>query len=328
MTGQPMDCQHPGLPHQHGTRNAYAADRCRCTPCRQANRDSERERARRRTYGQEQSLYVDAGPSRERVRALLAAGVGLQRIAQQSSVGHGTLTHLLYGSYGQRQRPPAKRVRRDTEARLLAIGDPRRNLAPGTLIDATGTRRRLRALAAIGWSTPLLAQHLGRHRGPLRRDFYEQSVKASTAEGVRRLYDQLWDTKPPESTTRERMAASKARNTATRNGWRPPLAWDDIDNDHEPDDCDGTTNDDEAQGTATDAADVDDLDHEQDDDEYIDEVAVRNAMDGRPVQLSRHERDEAVRRLTELNYSLRQIAELLHVTARTVTRRRSANRAA
>ena len=284
-------------------------------------------------------MYVDAGPSRERVRALLAAGVGLQRIAQQSGVGHGTLTHLLYGSYGQRQRPPARRVRRDTEAKLLALSDPRLNLAPSTLVDATGTRRRLQALAAIGWSTPLLAQHLGRHRGPLRRNFYERSVKASTAQAVQRLYDQLWDTKPPENTTRERMAASKARNTASRNEWQPPLAWDDIDYDPEPDDHEG--NDGEVvTGTATDAMDISDLeegladepDHELvddfDDDEYIDEVAVRNAMDGRPVQLSRRERDEAVRRLTELHYSLRQIAELLHVTARTVTRRRSANRAA
>ena len=60
----------------------------------------------------------------------------------------------------------------------------------------------------------------------------------------------------------------------------------------------------------------------------IDEIAVERAMGGDRVPLTGAERDEAVRRLTSKGYSVRQIAERLGTTTRTVMRRRAAGRAA
>jgi predicted component of type VI protein secretion system len=54
----------------------------------------------------------------------------------------------------------------------------------------------------------------------------------------------------------------------------------------------------------------------------IDEVAVAEAMRGRLVPLTLAEQMEAVGRLTRHGCSLREIAALLHISARTVSRRR------
>lgn len=97
-------------------------------------------------------------------------------------------------------------------------------------IDGTGTRRRIRALMALGWSTTLLDAELGRKRtytaavvsaeGPVRR---------STADEYAALYDRLCMTMPPTATRYDKQRASRVRNLAGRNGWLSPLAWDDID---------------------------------------------------------------------------------------------------
>jgi hypothetical protein len=65
------------------------------------------------------------------------------------------------------------------------------------LVDATGTRRRLQALVAIGWHRTELARRL--HLGPsqfkalLRR---RCRVAAEAAAAVEALYDRIWDQRP------------------------------------------------------------------------------------------------------------------------------------
>jgi transcriptional regulator with XRE-family HTH domain len=87
-------------------------------------------------------------------------------------------------------------------------------------IDVTGTSRRLRALAALGWSREDLAEQLGcspqlveRHRtGRLQR------LHVSAARRYKDLYERLQGTPGPSAV---------ARAHAARAGWAPPLAWDD-----------------------------------------------------------------------------------------------------
>jgi hypothetical protein len=55
-------------------------------------------------------------------------------------------------------------------------------------------------------------------------------VLASTANHVADVYERLAMRFPPETNRHEKAAAARARNLATRMGWPPPLAWDDIDN--------------------------------------------------------------------------------------------------
>jgi hypothetical protein len=66
------------------------------------------------------------------------------------------------------------------------------------------------------------------------------SVTARTAQDVTELYERLSPTPPPRSTGQQRATADAARAHAAKQGWRPPLAWDDIDTDPTPEPTSGT----------------------------------------------------------------------------------------
>jgi hypothetical protein len=85
---------------------------------------------------------------------------------------------------------------------------------------------------------------------------------------------------------------------AARNGYLPPLVWDD------------DTIDDPAAVPAV-APDVEDV---------VDEVAVAEAMAGRRINLTRAEWDEAVRRLLAAGMSDTEVGDRLHVVDRTILR--------
>ena len=197
---------------------------CRCDACRAANRAAASHRERQILYGRWQP-YVDAGPAREHLRNLAAAGIGWRRAARLTGVSTGAVTKILYGGPGQ--RPPSQRIRPQTATAILAVTPSAGQLAPGALTDSTGARRRLQALVAAGWSQARLARELGmtgaNFGAMLRRD----QVTAGTARAVSDLYDRLWNQPPPAHDQRARIAASRARSHAAQRGWAPPLAWDD-----------------------------------------------------------------------------------------------------
>jgi hypothetical protein len=105
----------------HGTHAKYAIEKCRCAPCTIASREYNRWQ---RT--QTDALLVDATPAREHIRAIMHAGYGYQLQAAITGVPEQTYQHILYGGWrttnGQRRkRPPAKRIRPDTAAKILAF---------------------------------------------------------------------------------------------------------------------------------------------------------------------------------------------------------------
>lgn len=294
------DCQCPQARHEHGTQLAYIRDRCRCEPCREANTIRERTRNRAKLYGRYDGL-VDAEPVREHIRLLSASGVGLKRIAVLTGMGGGVLTKLVYGQPREdgTRRPPSARCTPRVRDRILAVQPD--DLAPCALVDSAGTHRRLQALVVNGWSQCQLAARLGMARSNFGTTMKAARVRRSTADAVRALYEQLWDTAAPEDTHRERIAASRARRYAHEAGWVPPLAWDE-DNIDTP---------------------VVLIERHLGPRE-VDEIAVTEAMAGRRVQLTRAELAEARRRLDAQGLSARVIAERLGTTARTVTRYRRA----
>lgn len=102
------------------------------------------------------------------------------------------------------------------------------HLHPQPAIDATGTRRRLQALIAVGWSMSAIAERSGyRDRANLHSIMRAKTVKRDTAERIAAVYDHLWDQPPPEHRPHQRAAASRSRRIAEQNGWPPPMAWDD-----------------------------------------------------------------------------------------------------
>ena len=223
----PKPCLHKVAEHRHGTRACYVLDKCRCEPCAAANAATERQRARLSAYGRWQP-YVDAAPTRAHVEKLRAAGMGLKQVAAVSGVPHGGIAKLMYGE-PRRGLAPSKRIRWETAIRLQAVHATIDTLAGGARIDPTGTRRRVQALVALGWSQSQLCARIGMTASNFGHTLENASIQARTARTVAALYDELWDTPPPEAEHREKIAASRARRYAAARGWTPPLAWADTD---------------------------------------------------------------------------------------------------
>lgn len=88
-------------------------------------------------------------------------------------------------------------------------------------IDATGTRRRLQALIAIGWTAELVAEQLGRRPNSLLRSMTGLSVTVRTTQDVANLYERLWNATPAQATRVERAADDAARaHAAAKAGCR------------------------------------------------------------------------------------------------------------
>jgi len=212
-----MADQHPG------SRARYLKG-CRCPACSAAHYRYSIRRQRAIVRGDWQP-WTDAGPAREHARVLRRAGLTVTNIARLAGVHQGSVYRLL-GENGCR---PSRRLRPDTAAAILAV---RPDLAvPRGTVDATGTRRRVRALVALGWTQTQLAGQLGMQpvnlSAMLRAVRGQDTVRATTAVAVRGLYDRLWNKFPAEDTPRAARNAAAARRMARERGWPPPLAWND-----------------------------------------------------------------------------------------------------
>lgn len=95
-----------------------------------------------------------------------------------------------------------------------------------SLIDATGTRRRIQALNAIGWPNHTIAKAGGwTGHSTIRNMLGAEHVRRANAEKIAEIYERLCMSIGPSAVARRRAAAA---------GWAPPLAWENID---DPDEC-------------------------------------------------------------------------------------------
>lgn len=271
-----------------------------------------------------------AGPTLALLTDLLAQGWSVTHLAHDLRRSPRSLTRTLHAQHVDEATHRAVRALH-TRLHLLApaqIAATQRLVAaarsPHRLTDATGTRRRLQALLRLGWSVDRLAGDLGRTSRRLERTLTCQQVTVATAQRVSDVYETLSSRPPAEDNPAQRASADASRERAISAGWLAPLAWDDIDNDPDPgpgppgSPCSGALN--ATPGTcrlSATPAPTDDIDD-------VDEVAVERAMAGAlPVfDLNAAEVDEVVRRLTGRGHSLREIAQQLRTTSRTVSRRR------
>jgi len=310
--GPRRDCRHPGAPHTHGERAAYVRDRCRCPRCRAANTAASNTHHRQCTFGR-WSPFLDATPVREHIQMLRAAGIGLNQIAKLAGLSPGHVRGFVHPD--RAGKAPFARVRPETAQRLLRVSPSVASRAPASHVDATGTRRRLQALVTIGWPQSWLAHELGRSATNLRRSMNGESVTVATARQVSELYERLWDTAPVGTTRMDHAAIDAARTNAIARGWLPPLAWDDIDADPAPDP--------KPKAKPKQAPDA------EPDAEDMDEIAIDRAVAGdTTVTLTHAEEIEVVRRLSERGRSIRDIANQLCTTTRTVSRHRKQSSAA
>jgi lambda repressor-like predicted transcriptional regulator len=166
---------------------------------------------------------VDAQPLKDHVAMLMAAGMSFRAISL--TAGYTSRNALADSMTRSRVRPA-------TLARILEVNPQRDNRRDG-YIDATGSRRRLQALAVNGWSTRNLAKQLGHNHPTTVQDIAAgktPTIRLRTMDAIRDLYNELWDQSGPSPRT---AAIAKGK------GWLPALAWDDdlIDRpDHEAED--------------------------------------------------------------------------------------------
>jgi hypothetical protein len=174
-------------------------------------------------YGRWQP-FVDAGPVRAHLKELAAAGIGRKHVAELAGISPATLRRLDGLQPG---RPATRHMRPETAQAILAIRPGLAACAASARVDPTGTRRRLQALVALGWTQTALADRLGMSVGNFAAMLRRPAVSAGTARAAVQLYDELWNRPAPDGTAAERARARAAKRYAQRHGWPPPLAWDD-----------------------------------------------------------------------------------------------------
>lgn len=86
-----------------------------------------------------------------------------------------------------------------------------------------GTRRRLQALAAMGWSTRQLARRLGVTSNAIAslRSTSQARVLAATADAVTALYEDCWWRTPPGNPRDH----ARTETWARKHGWAAPWQW-------------------------------------------------------------------------------------------------------
>lgn len=164
-------------------------------------------------YGKWEPDRMPVEPVRDRILAWREAGVGTPRLAELTGVHSRTLDQIV--NHG-------KWVSRKTWDAVLGleIHQAWRVAADLGRVDATGTRRRLQAMAALGHRIDYINARLGLGPTGIGKVLSgeRERVSASRARAVAALYEELWDQPGP---------CERTRSTAARKGWRLPMWWDD-----------------------------------------------------------------------------------------------------
>ncbi|GAA1768317.1 hypothetical protein [Nonomuraea bangladeshensis] len=157
---------------------------------------------------------VDATRVRQHL-LVLRRTMSIMGIAQASSVTYKAVWMILHG---QETVMPA------TERKLLAVTP-----SIGAIwIDSIGARRRLQALAVMGWTVKEVGRRVASRRGDtwtnITRVMNERYVTATLAHEISAVYEDLRTQAPPADVHTRR---AKAR--AERRRWAPPAAWEGVD---------------------------------------------------------------------------------------------------
>lgn len=195
-------------------------------PRLQSHQDYARWRARQIAYGRWEP-WTDAAPVRDQVRRLRVTGASYHAIARAAGVSPMTVYRLQNGAPPKGHGLP-ERIRALQATWLLAV-TPERLERSTARRDATGARRRLQALIAMGHPATSLARRLDiapRKVWDIVRAA-TATITPATHTAVCDLYERMWDLRPPEHTAAERRAAAAARTRAAANGWPTPMGLDD-----------------------------------------------------------------------------------------------------
>jgi hypothetical protein len=157
-----------------------------------------------RVYG-----YRDATAARRHVLALRDLGWTFEQIAEAAGLSTWVPHKVVTGV--------TKHLWPESERALLAIPLEPRGSHRG--VDSAGTRRRVQALAWMGWPAAVVAQQADTSTASLQTLIQPtRRVSYALAARVAEVYERLSGTPGPS-----KIAAGKARQL----GFAPPAAWDD-----------------------------------------------------------------------------------------------------
>lgn len=214
----PVVCRHPRARHEHGTYLCYQLDGCGCEECTRAAR--RQAKAYRMGIDLDPRRWLSARDLAELIAGLRASGYSYRDLSRLTGMGVSAIRRYAYRRQG--------RVLRSAVGPLLRVrpAGPVPDGASTGYVDATGPRRRLQALAAVGWPLRVQAERTGLTASALSRIRGGRVlvVRAATAELVRRAYQSMSRRPPVES---QYPGASQVRAEARRRGWVPALCWED-----------------------------------------------------------------------------------------------------
>ncbi|MFD7922604.1 helix-turn-helix domain-containing protein [Streptomyces sp. NPDC059740] len=198
-------------PHGHSNRYTYG---CRCQPCTKAAIRADQLRRLDRMAGR--SRYIPGPPVTAHIHTLLGAGFTRPQIARLSQVPLTSIVRYARGT---------KFVSRPLGERILAVM-PTPGVVDGlALVPALGSTRRVRALYALGHYQHVIAKtaHVDLDTVSSLAGAARTKVEVRVAAAIRGAYDEL---------SMSVGTSAKTRLRAKREGWAPPLAWDEdaIDN--------------------------------------------------------------------------------------------------
>lgn len=156
---------------------------------------------RRRAHGE--FGRVDAGPTLRHLKALRKAGWTWTEI--------DTASNTVASAYLASGR--TKRVLRDTEAKILAVKVTQR---PSRMVSVVGIRRRVEALAWMGWPIETVAKLAGMSVSTLCPPPKRKVVLAETVARLEAVYAKHSGKDGPSIPTAKR---------AVVRGYQPPMAW-------------------------------------------------------------------------------------------------------
>jgi hypothetical protein len=167
--------------------------------------------------------FAASGPVRDHIRSVMAeTGITANALAKVAGVEWLTVGAVLDGTRDVIRTVSAGKLTAVTAEAVLASADDAR-------VDATGTRRRLQALAVQGWSLREVSRRSGVDHNVLClvRSGKKDMVALKTRRTVAGVYEAIRTAEPPHGTGGERTAAGRNRSLAQQMGWPSHWAWDD-----------------------------------------------------------------------------------------------------
>lgn len=222
MPEKNTDCK-CSVQHYHGTTQCYRTCKCRKQECKDVNAAAVRETRKKKAYGTSTQHMVDAEPVRRRLLKLMKYGWGVRAITRETKVPTRTISSIVYGDKGKIQES----VTAETASKLLAFNPPFARVdRQGTStanIDAAPAKRKLQALAALGYSLNALAETAGYSRSYFKQVLAQDQIRIDRQRAVDAVYEQFWNKLPTATTPLQKRVVETSRRQAVAKGWRPPM---------------------------------------------------------------------------------------------------------